>query len=179
MLILSSTSCVVSFMWLWRQLCQLFYQYIQCIGHKGKSIPILLVNIHAPMNGRKSTQLQTKGKNAAPFLHFAESLPSQVRAIYCTYCWRAEFYILLPRYCICLLTLRTRSVFMIIQSFYIPGSAFIDIKQVNRLVREAFVCVCGNSVCVWVCVNSFSHACIHLHYVFPTYLYIFLLACSV
>lgn len=41
---------------------------------------------------------------------------------------------------------------MIIQSFCIPGCALIDIKEVNRLVREAFVWVCGNGV--FECVRT-------------------------
>lgn len=90
-------------------------------------------------------------KERSSFSCAAESLPSQVRAIVCIYCWRAEFYILPLLYCICLLTLRTHCIFMIIQSFYIPASASIDLKEVNRLVREAFVCLRGSVVleCVW------------------------------
>lgn len=118
-----------------------------------------MVNIHDPKNSRKSTQLQTKGWNAAPFLRFAESLPSQVRAIYCIYCWRAEFYTSPSLYCICQLTLWTCRIFMIIQSFCIPGGAFINIKEVNRLVREAFVCVCGNNVFEWVWTHLAMLAC--------------------
>lgn len=44
-------------------------------------------------------------------------------------------------------------------NYSIPGRVFIDIKEVNRLVREAFVCVCVWEQCVCVGVNVFNHTC--------------------